>query len=133
TAPFAMSSTFDAPSGEVCTARRDVTNTPLQALTLLNDPVLVEAAQALGRRIGAREGSTQQKAEEIFRRCLTRPPAPDELTKLAAFCEAQKRRFESKELNAAVVAGPGEGDVHERAAWTAAARVLFNLDEMITK
>jgi hypothetical protein len=133
TAPFAMSVTFDAPSGEFCTARRDVTNTPLQALTLLNDPVVVEAAQALGRMIATRQGTTREKADYLFRRCLTRPPAAEELAKLAAFVEAQKRRFESKELDAGVVAGPGDGDVHERAAWTAAARVLFNLDEMITK
>ena len=54
TAPFAMATTFDAPSGEVCVARREVSNTPLQALTLLNDPVFQEAAQALGRLMAAR-------------------------------------------------------------------------------
>jgi hypothetical protein len=133
TAPYAMSSTFDAPSGEFCAARRDATNTPLQALTLLNDPVVVEAAQALGRMIVARKGTAQEKAEYLFRRCLTRPPAPDEQAKLVAFVEAQKRRFANKELDAVVVAGPGEGDVNDRAAWTALARVLFNLDEMIVK
>jgi putative membrane-bound dehydrogenase-like protein len=133
TAPFAMAATFDAPSGEFCTARRDVTNTPLQALTLLNDPVVVEATQALGRMLAARPGTTRERAEYLFRRCLTRPPAPDELTKLTEFIETQKRRFESKELDAGVVAGPGEGDVGERAAWAAVARVLFNLDEMIAK
>ena len=56
TAPFAMATTFDAPSGEVCVARREVSNTPLQALTLLNDPVFEEAAQALGRLMAARAG-----------------------------------------------------------------------------
>ena len=56
TAPYAMFTTFDAPSGEVCVARREVSNTPLQALTLLNDPVFEEAAQALGRMMAARGG-----------------------------------------------------------------------------
>ena len=63
TSPFAMATTFDAPSGEVCVARREVSNTPLQALTLLNDPVFQEAAQALGAADGhawrAREGAYQ--------------------------------------------------------------------------
>jgi hypothetical protein len=133
TAPYAMSSTFDGPSGEVCTARRETSNTPLQALTLLNDPVVTEAAQALGRTAAARKGTTEEKAEYLFRRCLTRPPSREELAKLTAFAEAQKERFEKKELDAAAVAGPGDGDVNERAAWAALARVLFNLDEMIVK
>jgi Protein of unknown function (DUF1549)/Protein of unknown function (DUF1553)/Planctomycete cytochrome C len=133
TAPYAMSATFDGPSGEVCVARRETSNTPLQALTLLNDPVVGEAAQALGRLIVARKGTMEEKAEYLFRRCLTRPPARDELAKLTAFVETQRRRFEKKELDAAVAAGPGESDVNERAAWTALARVLFNVDEMIMK
>jgi hypothetical protein len=133
TAPYAMSATFDAPSGEVCTARREATNTPLQALTLLNDPVVADAAQALGRMIVAQKGTTEEKAEYLFRRCLTRSPSRDELAKLAAFVETQQRRFEKKELDAAAVAGTGEGDVNERAAWTALARVLFNVDEMVVK
>ena len=56
TAPYAMTAAFDGPSGEACTARREISNTPLQALTLLNDAVLVEAAQALGRSIADRRG-----------------------------------------------------------------------------
>ena len=133
TAPYAMSSTFDAPSGEVCVARRETTNTPLQALTLLNDPVVSDAAQALGRMLAARKGTTEEKAEYLCRRCLTRLPSRDELAKLTAFVETQQRRFEKKELDAAVIAGPGDGDVNERAAWAALARVLFNVDEMIAK
>ncbi len=133
TSPYAMAATFDAPSGEVCVARRDTTNTPLQALTLLNDPVVADAAQALGRMIAARKGTAEQKTEYLFRRCLTRPPSRDELAKLTAFVQAQQARFEKKELDAATVAGPGDGDVNERGAWTALARVLFNVDEMVVK
>ncbi len=61
TAPFAMFTTFDAPSGEACVARREVSNTPLQALTLLNDTVFVEAAQAFGRQLAALPGSSRGK------------------------------------------------------------------------
>jgi len=133
TAPFAMATTFDAPSGEVCVARREVSNTPLQALTLLNDPVFEEAAQALGQLMAARGGSVEERVDALFRRCLTRPPDRDELSQLARFFQSQKRRFELKELDAAKIAGPGTGEAIERAAWTVLARVILNLDEAVTK
>src|SRR5205085_623679 len=126
TAPYAMFHTFDAPSGEACVARREVSNTPLQALTLLNDIVFTEAAQALGRATATRPGSVEERMTWLFRRCLTRPPTADERAALIKFFAAQKQRFEKKELNAVTVAGPGGGDVNERAAWTATARVLLN-------
>ncbi len=133
TAPFAMFTTFDAPSGEVCVARREVSNTPLQALTLLNDPAFTEAAQALGKTMAARKGSVAERVDYLFRRCLTRPPRTEETAQLVRFFETQKRRCEKKELDAAKIAGAGAGDVNERAAWTALARILFNLDEAIVK
>jgi hypothetical protein len=132
TAPFAMLNTFDAPSGEACVARREVSNTPLQALTLLNDPVFLEAAQALGRAAAAMSGTNDARATWLFRRCLTRPPSNQELTMLVGFYQNQERRFARKELDAAKVAGPG-GDANERASWTAVGRALLNLDECITK
>jgi hypothetical protein len=64
---------------------------------------------------------------------LTRPPSPEEVALLVKFYEAQKQRFVSKELDAAAVAGPGSGDLIERATWTAVARIVFNLDETITR
>jgi hypothetical protein len=133
TAPYAMFNTFDAPSGEACLARREVSNTPLQALTLLNDTVFIEAAQALGRTLAARQGPVETRATHLFRRCLTRPPSDEELAMLVKFYQTQKQQFVSKELDAGVVAGPGDGELSERAAWTAVARALLNLDEMITK
>ncbi|MBI4659882.1 MAG: PSD1 domain-containing protein [Verrucomicrobia bacterium] len=133
TAPYAMFVSFDAPSGEACVARREVSNSPLQSLTLLNDVVFFEAAQALGRMIASRSGSEESRAAYLFRRCLTRQPSERELAMLVDFCRAQKRRFETKELNAEAVAGPGEGDAVERAAWTTAARAVLNLDETITR
>jgi hypothetical protein len=133
TAPYAMATTFDAPSGEACLARREVSNTPLQALTLLNDPVFVEAAQALGRMTATKKASIEERAAHLFRCCLTRPPSDEELASLVAFYHAQQRRFANKELDAAAIAGPGDGDRVERAAWTVVARALLNLDETIAK
>jgi hypothetical protein len=128
-----MFSAFDAPSGEACVARREVSNTPLQALTLLNDAAFVEAAQALGRSAVAGSGSIEARATELFRRCLVRAPTEQELKMLVDFYQAQKQRFAGKDAHADAVAGPGEGAAGERAAWTALARVLLNLDETITK
>ncbi len=133
TAPYAMFTTFDAPSGESCLPRREVSNTPLQALTLLNDTVFVEAAQNLGREWAARGGSTQDNVTALFCRCLTRPPRSDELTALVNFHENQSRKFAENEALAKQLAGNGDGPVAARAAWTATARVLLNLDEMIGK
>jgi hypothetical protein len=133
TAPFAMALTFDAPSGEVCVARRELSNTPLQALTLLNDPVFQEAAQELGRSMASERGTALERVTTLFQRCLGRRPDLDEAQQLAHFFAEQKRRFESKELDPARIAGAGNGDPAERAAWTVLARVLLNLDEFVTK
>ncbi len=131
TAPFAFYNTFDGPTGEQCIARRDVSNTPLQALTLLNDVISVEAAQALGKLLANCPGSDDDRITEAYRRLLSRAPRAAELPPLRAFLSAQRQRFTAGELNAKAVAGP-EADP-ERAAWTALARALFNLDETVTK
>jgi hypothetical protein len=133
TAPFAMSATFDAPSGEACVARRDVSNTPLQALTLLNDVVFTEAAQAFGRALAGQPGTVEQRLTRAFRNFVVRPPTGQEVKLLAGFVTAQRRRFAGREADAMKLAGAGSGDVAERAAWTALARVLLNLDEFVTK
>ena len=131
TAPFAMFTTFDAPSGEACTPRRDVSNTPLQALTLLNDTVFVEAARAMGRIAADASMSPQDGARLLFRRALVREPNSDELKLLTDFYTAQKGRFERGDLNAEKVAGTAEGELVERASWTTVARALLNVDEFI--
>jgi hypothetical protein len=133
TTPYAMFNTFDSPSGEACVARREISNTPLQALTLMNDTVFWEAAQALGTLVAARPGSNEERIDYLFRRCLVRPPAPDELKMLAEFFAAQHDRLSKIELDPAKIAAPGDGDPLERAAWTLVARALLNLDETITK
>ena len=114
-------------------ARRDVSNTPLQALALLNDVVFLEAARALGGTLATQDGSVEDRVRAVFRRCFTRPPTDDEVALLVKFFNAQKERFISGELDAKALAGDGAGDVNERAAWTALSRALWNFDEAITK
>jgi len=133
TSPFAMLTTFDAPSGEACVCRREVSNTPLQALTLLNDTVFFEASQALGRQFAALPNNDDVRLTELFRRCLTRPPTDTETALLSRFLKTQRERLATKELDAATLAGPGEADAGERAAWSLVARALLNLDEAVTK
>jgi hypothetical protein len=135
TTPYAMFLTFDAPSGESCVARRETSDTPLQALTLLNDTVFLEAAQALGRSTAALPGPAAARAGALFRRCLVRPASDEELAALVNFQQTQLERLARKELDAAAIAGPGTGtaDPLESAAWTIVARALLNLDEMVVK
>jgi hypothetical protein len=133
TAPFAMFVTFDATSGEACTAQRTVSNTALQALTLLNDVMFKEIAQALGERIAALGGGDVRQAGAMFRRVLTREPVEEELQWLTEFVTRQRRRFSSGELDPAAFVAGKEVDQSERAVWTALARVLFSLDEAVTR
>jgi hypothetical protein len=132
-----MLSTFDAPSGEACVARREVTNTPLQALTLLNDAMFVEIARGLANKVMSHpHQSATEAVTEMFRRCLTRPPDQDELNALINFQKHERERFERepKAVDALLQKGAHSGvDRAELAAWTAVARGLLNLDETITK
>ena len=137
TAPFALYGTFDGPTGEACVARREISNTPLQALSLLNDTIFIEAAQALGKNTTTVAGNDEAKAASIFRHCLTRSPSNDELTALVKFASQQRTRLINKELDAVKIAGDGTGNVTgdaiERATWSLVARAVLNLDEMVTK
>lgn len=134
TAPFAMTATFDGPSGEACLARRERSNTPLQALTLLNDAAFMECARALGRMAAELKGDDAARIELLFRRCLTRPPSQAEAEKMARFYQSQFDRFASGDLKAEdMLETKDGGQLNERAAWTAVARVLMNLDETVTK
>jgi hypothetical protein len=133
TAPFALYANFDAPTGEACLARRDVSDTPMQALALLNDVVFLEASRALGNQLVAQSSTVDERIRFVFRRCFTRPATDEEVALLARFFTAQKERFRSGELKAQKFASDGPGDVNERAAWTALVRALWNFDEAITR
>jgi hypothetical protein len=137
--PPAMA-TFDAPSREACTVRRSRTNTPLQALVLMNDEQYVEAARALARRVLAwPKAADEQRLARAFRLATGRPPSPSELAILVESLEKQRRRFADDVEAARALAAAGE--VHsdpdrtpqELAAWTMIANMLLNLDETITK
>jgi mono/diheme cytochrome c family protein len=141
TSPYPGLITFDAPTSETTCVRRVRSNTPLQALTTLNDEVFVEAAQHMARRVmtDVPTADTRARAEHAFRLCLTRKPTPEELTPIVAFYDAQLARFKGKAADAAKVAAvdpakPPEGlDPSELAAWTAVSRAILNLDETVTK
>ena len=134
TTPYAMTATFDGPSGESCLARRERSNTPLQALTLLNDEVFLECSQALGKSLAENSGDIPAIVEEVFRRFLVRPPSEAEREKVAAFYQAQLDRFARGDLKAEEIVGKEKGDkLNEQAAWTTVARAVMNLDEAITK
>ncbi len=127
-----------------CAACRS--NTPLQALVGLNEPVSVECAQALARRtLAEARPSDAARLEYAFRLCVARPPSAEELAELARFYVAQKERVAAGWLNAWQIIGLAAADAAtpgnipagatptELAAWTAVSRVLLNLDETITK
>jgi hypothetical protein len=134
TAPFAFTTTFDGPTGEACIARREISNSPLQALTLLNDPMFLEIAQALGRVAVAAGDDDAARLDALAERLFSRRLEPDEATPLLAYLTEQRRRLAAGELDATQLAG-GEPDATapERAAWTLVARALMNLDETIVK
>ena len=108
TAPFAFLTTFDGGSGEACLAKRDRSNTPLQALTLMNDPMFIEIAENFGKLLEKHTGSLEEKITFAFRRLLTRPPTKDEVRLLSGFHQKHK-------------------------SWPALTRALLSLDEAVTK
>ncbi|MCX6955291.1 MAG: DUF1553 domain-containing protein [Verrucomicrobia bacterium] len=137
--PYPSMITFDAPSREVCTVRRERSNTPLQALVTLNDPVYMEAAQSLARRVAAVEGAPADRLRHAFRLCLVRAPQEKELTELLALYTKSRARFAADPVQALAIATnplgplPPSADAGELAAWTVVGNVLLNLDELFMK
>lgn len=138
--PYPSMATFDAPNREVCTVRRGRTNTPLQALVTLNDPVYVEAAQSLSRKIVAEGGATTaDRATYAFRLVLSRPPTAEELSRLVKLYENSLAKFEKQQGDAKRLATepigalPKDASAPELAAWTVVGNVLLNLDEALMK
>ncbi len=138
--PYPSMSTFDAPNRDTCIVRRARTNTPLQALVTMNDPVYVEAAQGLARRMIEKGGvTTAERATFGFRACLVRPPTEVEVSRLVKLYEDSKAKFAKDAAKAAQFATnplgplPKGVDAIDAAAWTVVANVLLNLDEMVMK
>ena len=140
TVPYPSMQTFDAPSRELCTIRRIRTNTPLQALVMLNDPVYVEAAQALARRIVLEGGATAgQRADFALRLCLSRPALSEQVAHLVTLYQSEREHFRNNleaahELATEPLGPVPDGmDDAELAAWTVVANVLLNLDGVLNK
>jgi hypothetical protein len=140
TIPYPSMTTFDAPSREICTLRRIRTNTPLQAFVTLNDPVYVEAAQALARRIVKEGGTTAEgRIRYGLALCLCRPPRSEEVQNLLALYEAERARYRGDPKAALALATdqlgplPAGAEADDLAAWTVVANVLMNLDGVLTK
>ncbi len=136
TTPYPLLVNFDVPKATVAACRRDRSNTPLQALNLLNDPVFLEAAQAFAVRIlTSPETSVAGRLDSAYREALGRAPSASEMLRLQAYLEKQEKLLELDEkavAQLAPVALPGIERRHT-AAWTALASVLLNLDEFITR
>ncbi len=140
TAPYPSMVTFDAPSREFCTIRRTRTNTPLQALVTLNDPVYIQAAQSLARRVLSLDTTdTTAQLEWLFRTVLTRPPTSDETVRLRDVLQSARLHFEADPTAAKQMATDPIGDAPENisttdlAAWTVLANVVLNLDETLAR
>ena len=135
--PYAAFATFDAPAPNTCTVSRGRSNTPLQALTQLNDLVVLEASKAMARRVLRNfPNSAADGVRRAWRLALSRPPTESELTALIEFHERQLQRFEEGSLNAEAIYGATANDdeqLRALAAMTTVARLLLNLDETITK
>ena len=133
-----MLANFDAPARDECAAQRNLSNTPQQALTLLNDPAFVEAARIFAARIAAGGKDDKARLRSAFRTALARDPKPAELTALTTFLAAQRTTYraapaEAEKLLRIGFAPPTAGDPAELAAWTQVARVLLNSQEVITR
>lgn len=136
TTPYPMLTNFDAPDSNVSCTRRARSNTPLQALNLLNDPVYLEAAQSLALRV-LREssGPAPERLQYAFELCLSRPPAAKELQRLSQYFDEQIGilRKDGASAGALMPLPPERSDPVEAAAWVGVSRVLLNLDEFITR
>jgi hypothetical protein len=144
--PYPSFSTFDAPNREVCTIRRGRSNTPLQAFVTLNDPVFVEAAQALARRIVREAGAAPAVGlPYAFRLCLAREPSAKELAVLEGVYDEAMKHYRNDNNAAGQLSGTtqpkpaandsaaADEDPAVVAAWTTVANVLLNLDEFLMR
>jgi hypothetical protein len=135
-----MLANFDAPSREECTANRIVSDTPQQALTLLNDPTLVEASRVFAARLlAAGQESDEQRLDAAFQRALARAPKPAERASLLEFLRIQKEQYGQHTEDATKLIRAGNSPVPKKpsdvelASWTQVCRVILNLHETITR
>ena len=140
TCPPASLAALDAPDRETCVVKRSRTNTPLQALVLMNDPTYVEASRKLAERIMNEGGATtEERLAFVFKLATARLPREKEVVILKRVFEMQKERFAKDKLGAEKLLKVGESprdeklDAIELAAWTMVANAILNLDEVVTR
>jgi hypothetical protein len=140
TVPYPTLNTFDAPDREKCTARRGTTNTPLQALVLMNDPTFVEAARAFAERDLREAGPTAaDRIRHAFRLATDRDPSPKELEILSGLYKKEMAHYDTnpKAAKQLIAVGESKPDAKrspsELAAWTMISSTILNMDETITK
>jgi hypothetical protein len=137
--PFPALQAFDAPNGDFACVKRPRSNTPLQALTALNEPIFVECAQGFAGRVLREGGKTDaERLEYAFRLCVSRKPLPDEAGELRNLLAKERKRFQMPDAKPGELIGnakllPADVPADESATWVAVARVLLNLDETITR
>ena len=133
-----MLANFDAPAREECTANRNISNTPQQALTLLNDPTFVECSRVFAENLlTAKADSDAQRLELAFQRALSRPLKEKEKQSMLAFLAEQRHGNDGDKPDKFIHVGnatvPKSANPTELAAWTQVCRVILNLHETITK
>jgi hypothetical protein len=137
-----MLKSLDAPSREECTAQRPRSNTPLEALVLLNDPSMVEASVALAAKgLAASKPGDRGRIAEMFLRSTSRSPDPEEAETLQALLDAEREHYRENPAQAerlvgsftAVVPDRLSSDPTELAAWTSVARAILNLYESVSR
>lgn len=136
TSPYPTLVMFDAPDSNTCCMKRERSNTPLQSLTLLNDVVFVECAQAFGKRLAEQPGNVRERIRQAFRSAVTREPTAPELSRLETLWQEFAAEAQREPKQAETLLGqhrPAKVPVSEAAAWVGLARVLLNLDEFITR
>ena len=137
TSPYPMLMTFDAPDSNTCAARRERSNTPLQALTLLNDAAFVECARSLAGEVPTDlDAAPEARVAPVFRACLAREPSPEEAAILANLYRSTRDGLAHDLVAATELAGPdlaANVDPVDRASWVVVVRTLLNLDEFVTR
>ena len=137
TAPHPNLTTFDCPDSNTTCLERQNSNTPLQSLTMLNNEVYAETAQAFARRLLQLDDlDDRQRLVRAFRMCVARPPTDSEVASFADLLASSRQWYAEREDDAKTAVGayaPAGGSLAETAAWIATTRIMLNLDEFLTR
>ncbi|WP_417380932.1 PSD1 and planctomycete cytochrome C domain-containing protein [Gimesia sp.] len=134
--PYPMLQAFDAPNGDISTVKRTRSNTPLQALTTLNETLFMECAIGLAETtLSTKSATEEERIEMAFRSCVSRYPTAVEKQVLTRFLNRQRQYFDDHPTEAKQISAKGKvkDTTPDFAAWVALSRVLLNMDETITK